>query len=822
MHLRTLLVPLAAAWLALPLAAQSGRLPTPAEHLGHALAADFVLPDWAQVSGYFTKLAAASGRVRVSSPGKTQDGREMQLVLVSSEENLARIEELKTYAHRLADPRGASAEQLAEAQAKGKVLVFVSCAMHATECAAPQFAMQLASTLASSDEEPWKSVRENCVVLLLPSTNPDGLDDVAHNYMRFVGTPYEATELDKLYQRYAGHDNNRDWFALGLAETRVISRLLYEEWFPEVYWDVHQQGSKAERMFVPPFRDPLDPNLDANVIDGINLVGIRALFDMTRAGLTGVSWGGTFDMWWNGGNRNVPVRHNMIGLLTEAASCKLATPLFLPKSDLSAPDGLKEYAPSNRFPEPWPGGWWRLADIVRYEMGFAQSLLGSLSRERSTWLANQLQASQRALHRAQDLGTRGWLIPGDNENRGGAERLCEVLMATGVELQSCVSVVTIDGREYPAGSTWIDAAQPYAMHAKDLFDVQKYPGVEQPYDVAGWTLPELFGVRVVECVREAKLGMLRGLQAPGSGGLSALTTSFSPQDSEGWRRAFATMQEGRACTLGPSALTLTAAEAKPEPSLLFARRLPRIGLYSPWSGNADEGWTRWVFERFGVPYATVRNEQLRAGRLADFLDVLVLPGDSADTLEHGRAEGSAPPELTGGLENEGAVALEEFVRGGGNLIAIGSSCKYAIELLKLPLVDVTVGDAAKDFSCPGSVLRCVPTEAPLAAGIPESQAVFFSRSSAFREVEEKDKAKSKDTGDKLEVLLRYAPARTLISGWIAKPELIAGQAAWVRASVGRGHVHLFGFRPQYRGWSEAAFPLLFRALLFDAPKEIRR
>jgi hypothetical protein len=487
--------------------------------------------------------------------------------------------------------------------------------------------------------------------------------------------------------------------------------------------------------------------------------------------------------------------------------------MFFARGDLSAPDGLKSYAASNRFPEPWPGGWWRIGDIVDYEMGFAQSLLGSLARERAVWLANSLQASQRALHRAADLGTRGWLIPGDNANRGGAERLCDVLMATGVELDTCTAAVVVDGREYAAGSTWIDGAQPYAMHAKDLFDIQKYPGVEQPYDVAGWTLSELFGVRVVEAVRETKLGKLERKKAQPARDFAFPATSYSPQDSDGWRRAFETLQEGHACTLGPSALTLTVPDAKPEPQLLAARRMPRIGLYSPWSGSADEGWMRWVFERFGVPYVTVRNEELRAGKLADFLDVLLLPGVGDGELEHGRAEGSAPAELTGGLEAQGAVAVEEFVRGGGNLIAIGASCKWAIELFKLPLTDVTSGDAAKDFSCPGSVLRCVPTEARLCAGVPASQAVFFSRSSAFRETNEKEKS------DKLEVLLRYASTETLISGWIAKPEVIAGQAAWVRASVERGRVHLFGFRPQYRGWSEAAFPLVFRALLFDTPKD---
>ncbi|MBK7643222.1 MAG: peptidase M14 [Planctomycetes bacterium] len=796
-----------AALSVLCVSAPAFQLPTPAEHLGHPLAADFYLPDWAEVLGYYAKLDAASARVSVFSPGKTQDGRDMLLAALSSEQNLAQLDELKKYAHLLADPRGASDAQLAEAQVKGKVFVFISCAMHATECAAPQFGMQLAYTLASSEEEPWKSVREHCVVLLLPSMNPDGLDDVAHWYMKYVGTPYEGTELDKLYQHYAGHDNNRDWFALGLAETRVVSKLLYQEWFPQVYWDVHQQGSKAERMFVPPFRDPLDPNLDANVIDGINTLGMRAMFDMTREGQSGVSWGGTFDMWWNGGNRNVPVRHNIIGLLTEAASCRLASPIFLSRNELSAPDGLKEYAPSNRFPEPWPGGWWRLADIVDYEMGFAKSLLGSLARERGVWLSNKLQVSHRALRRAKDMGVKGWLIPADNENRGGVERMCEVLAATGVELDTCEQASGIDGRLFSSGSTWIDAAQPCAMHAKDLFDVQRYPGVEQPYDVAGWTLPELFGVRVVECVSEAKLGKLSRRQPKPA----ASSDAYSVLDSEGWRRAFAKAKEGGAVQLGGAKLRFP---AETEPGTLVATKLPRIGLYSPWSGNTDEGWMRWVFERFGVPYVSVRNEQLRAGKLSDFLDVLVLPGVGERELEHGRAQGTAPPELTGGLEAQGAVAVEEFVRGGGNLVAIGGSAKWAIELFQLPLADVTTGEGAKDFSCPGSILRCVPTDAPLAAGIPASQSVFFSRSSAWRLTDPKNSA--------LEVLLRYAPSQTLVSGWIAKPEVIAGQAAWVRASVERGHVHLFGFRPQYRGWSEAAFPLVFRALLFDNAKESAR
>ncbi len=189
--------------------------------------------------------------------------------------------------------------------------------------------MQLAYELVTSDAEPWVSARREAVVLLAPSLNPDGLDRVVSWYREIQGTPYESASLPELYQWYAGHDNNRDWFMLSLKETQIVTRLLYKEWFPQVYWDVHQQGSRRERLFVPPFRDPLNPNLPATVIAGIGALGGRILYDMTRDGFQGVSTGVTYDMWWNGGNRNVPVRHNIIGLLSEAASANLASPIYL-------------------------------------------------------------------------------------------------------------------------------------------------------------------------------------------------------------------------------------------------------------------------------------------------------------------------------------------------------------------------------------------------------------------------------------------------------------------------------------------------------------
>jgi len=799
-------------------ASQTG-VTTPEQHLKRPLASDFVLPDWREVKSYFETLDAQSENVVTSTVGQTTEGRDFVLCTISSASNMRDLERLRGIARRLADPRGASEADREEAVKSGKVFLFVSCAMHATECASPQFAMQFAHDLATSSEEPWRSAREDLVVLLAPSLNPDGLDHVVEWYRKVVGTPYEVSELPKLYQLYAGHDNNRDWFTLTQKETRLVTRLLYEEWHPQVYWDVHQQGSSAERMFVPPFRDPLSPNLDPAVIGAINLLGTRAQLDLTREGKTGVASGGTYDMWWNGGNRNVPVRHNIVGLLTEAASCRLASPIFQEVTGLRAPDGTPGYMPSNRFPAPWPGGWWRLRDIVDYEMAFARSLCASLSRERPLYLRNALEAADRSLAAGRDDAPIAWILPAEQRDPGATERLADVLLATGVELEVAEQELTADGRRYPAGSIVIRREQPYGNHVKDLFDVQRYPDGDSPYDVAGWTLPFLFGVRRVEVIErlEAKTRPAKTVEQAAKG--LARPEGLQARDSSAWKQVFARLSKGESLVFhGSGDQTGRFAPGADGQDGVPIASLPRIGLYAPWSGSMDEGWARWVLDTYGVTYTSVRNEMLRAGELDSFLDVLVIPSLDARELDRGRADGSAPPELVGGLDPEGAVAVEEFVRAGGTLVAIGSSSKWAIDLLRLPLADALSEENAKSFSCPGSVLRAVPDAGnAFTADLGESIPIFFSRGQAWREMNEKERealglAKAEK---KVEILLRYAPTRLLLSGWIKTPEAIAGKAAWVRVEHGRGAVHLFGFRPQYRGWSQAAFQLLFRAMLFE-------
>jgi hypothetical protein len=794
--------------LAFPAAAQEP--PTPSEHLGRELAGDFTLADWGEVSSYYRRLAAASPRVRVERVGATTEGRDFLLAAIGSERNLARLDEIKAHAARLADPRGASEAELARAVAEGLPILMVSIAMHSTETAGPQFGMHLAWKLATSESEPWRSARENTLVLLLPCTNPDGLDHVVEWYRATVGSPHEASATTGLYQRYAGHDNNRDWFMLSLDETRLVTRLLYREWHPTVYWDVHQQGQRGERLFVPPFRDPLNPNLDPSVIAGINLLGTRALLDLTREGLTGVATGVTFDMWWNGGNRNVPVRHNILGLLTEAASVDVASPVFLAPDEVRGPAGAGNI-PGNQHPAPWPGGWWRLADIVRYEEAFARSLLQSLSAEPRTWLSSSLGVAQRAIEQGRAGAPVAWILPSDRQDRRAVARLVDTLLLCGIELGAARAPFVADGRSWPVGSLVIRRDQPYGAHVKDLFEVQRYPEGAPPYDVAGWTLPFLLGVHRVEvreafAVDSAAVGdvaeALAGFSAPEGDGLPLA-------DSGTWPALFAGLARNEPWTLAGGRAHAGRVQGD---GARVLERAPRVGLYAPWTGSMSEGWLRWVLDDTGVGYATVRNEHLAAGRLEDVYDVLVLPDLAPRTLDRGRARGSAPERYTGGLDPEGAVAIEEFVRRGGTLIAIEDAADWAIGLFDLPLVDAASGADAGEFACPGSVLRAVPRADALTAGLPESVALFFSDSAAWRPATEAER-KGRPAVAAPQVLLEYAPTRTLLSGWMREGERIAGRAAWVRADHGLGRVHLFAFSPHYRSWTQQTFGLLFRALL---------
>ncbi|MBA3557284.1 MAG: hypothetical protein H0W30_01670 [Gemmatimonadaceae bacterium] len=768
----------------LPALAQT--VPSPREHLGFEVGADRTLADWNQVTGYFTRLAVASPAVVVDTLGPTTQGRPLIVVTVSSPENMARLDAIRAAQAKLADPRTLSAEEEARLIATQPAIVVIQCNIHATEIASSQMVMELAYRLATVDT--LQRALANTVVLLIPSANPDGQDMITKWYREGLGTKWEGGPLPWLYHPYVGHDNNRDWYMITQKETRLISDLLYRRWFPEVFYDVHQQGNDGMRLTVPPHVDPINPNVDPLIVRMINHIGSEMSLALESRGKLGVGDGVTYDLWWHGGARSTPTRHNMAGVLSEAASVRIATPIEQKLSELTGHErGLPKYERRVNFPNPWLGGWWRLRDIVEYELIAAEALVLMLSQQRGEYVRNFVALGRKQIRLGQTEAPYAFVIPAGQHDPGAVDRMVEVLQLGGVEVERLLSPLASNGASYAPNSYIVRMAQPYRAHAKDLLETQrfpkmeKYPGgpVERPYDVAGWTLPLLMGVRVVEISEPVN---------------AAVQTATVP------RRPFVHKQ------------------------VTFTGKAPRIAIYKPWTANMDEGWTRWVFDQFKVAYTSLTDSMVKSGRLSDRFDVILVPDMRVRDLTVGMADSVVPPKYAGGLGDAGVAELKSFTELGGTLILLDRASELATtalgvqaKLIRVPprrddwndndltKVADSVRRGREQLYAPGSIFRLlVDTKHPVGRGMPDTAAAYFTNSVTFDVSED----------SQVRVIARY-PARgedILLSGFLQGAESIAGKAAAIQARVGKGRVVMFGFRPQYRGQSYGTFKMLFNAL----------
>lgn len=832
----------------------------PGDYLGFEIGADRALADWSQITGYFTQLARSSPSVVLDTLGPTTNGLPLVMAVISSPRNIARLAEIRSAQARLADPRTLTPDEERRLLDTQPSVVLIQGNIHGSEIAASQMAMLLAHRLATNDT--LQRALEHTVILLIPSANPDGEQIITEWYRRGLGTAWEGGPVPWLYHPYVGHDNNRDWFMITQRETRLITDVLYRQWFPEIVYDVHQMGAEGARLFVPPFVDPIDPNVDPLIVRAIGHIGAEMALALQARGKSGVADGVIYDLWWHGGARSTPTRHNMVGVLTEAASVRIATPIVQTAADLKGHQrGLPRYERRMNFPDPWPGGTWRLGDIVEYELIAAEALVRMASQQRGDYIRNFVALGRKAVHQGETESPRAYVIPVEQPDRAAVERLVEVLRLGGIEVQRSRGGVRADG--HMLGESYVvRLAQPYRAHAKDLLEVQTfprmltYPGgpVERPYDVAGWTLPLQLGVRAIAAdVLEPTRTPATSCRASTSAGLVAL----DPRDTGNYRAVIAALRRGAlvrrlpvavpACggALPPGAFVvdraalrgLAAGRAQAVSPALARRasapvRLPRIALYRPWTANADEGWTRWVFDQFGVPYASVTDSVVRAGALRDQFDLLIVPDMSLREARDGMPAKDVPAPYAGGLGASGLASIGAFVGAGGTLVTFDRAAELATSALEVPVARVTVPPRADDWEeeeraphttasgaeplyAPGSILRVlVDGTHPIGYGMLDTSSVYFTNSVSFDVPARRG----------LRVIARY-PARAqdiLLSGFLQGGEAIAGRAAAVEAAVGTGRVIMFGFRPQYRGQSYGTFKMVFNALLDGGTTPARR
>ena len=758
---RLALLAAAALLLALPSAAQ---IPSPSQFLKLDVGKDKVLADYRQVRGYFRALDAASPRVKVEVLGKTVLGEEMIMAIVSSEENIANEEKIRQTAKRLADPRGLSGAEAERLYRDGKAVVLVTCNIHATEIAASQMAMEWAYALATATDAETRRRLDNVVLLIVPSLNPDGQIMETEWYRKNLGTASEGGRMPWLYHHYAGHDNNRDWYMLTQPETRALSRAVYHEWNPQVFVDEHQMGTDGPRMFIPPFADPVDPDVHPLIWREVNLIGSNMALRLEQAGKSGLIYGYSFDAYWIGGTRNTGWWKNITGLLLETASARVASPVYIEPSELrGGTKGLIDYQATVNHPNPWKGGWWRMRDIMDYERIASDALLELASRYREDLLRNVTTRARAAIAAARP--GEAYRIPKEQRDWPTAQHLAWLMAEHNVEVRQAAN-----------GDYWIPLAQPYGRFITEMMEPQRYPAVRlqpgkdilRPYDVATWTLPLQMGVRV------ERMSMPEG---------TTIVTAITPETKE-----------------------VIARGAK-------LPRKPRVATYQPWQPSMDEGWTRWLLDTYGVPAKGLSPQDVQKG-LSGF-DAFILPDIPKDVIATGkrrepamRYEEEMPPEYTGGLGKPGSEAVRKFVEEGGTLIAFGDGCDYVIEELNIPVRNALAGVKADDYSNPGSLVRLLIRPGhPVTVGMPAETAAFLDSPIAFET--------TAPAADMQRWVLATYPEEeqdVLLSGWLLGANRLTRKAAAVAMTYGKGKIVLFGFRPQHRGQTHATFPLIFNAL----------
>jgi Zinc carboxypeptidase len=801
----------------------SGTIPSPRSVFGFNPGDDRTIADWKEITDYFARLDQASDRVSVQTFGQSTLGRPLIAAFISAPDNIRNLEKYKAIQARLADPRKVTSDAERDQLIKeGKTVVAISCSIHSTEIVAAQMSSQLAYNLASANDEDTLAILRQTILILIPSPNPDGVDIVANWYRKTLDTASEGREPPELYHHYAGHDDNRDWFMLDLKETKAVTRLFWKEWFPEIVYDIHQQGSNGSRFFVPPFYDPPNPHIAPLLLRQVGLIGHKMAADVTAAGFKGVLTNALYDTWWHGGFRTAPYFHNSIGILTEAASARIMSPSSVTRDQLTRSNtrGMRSATEAvTNFPDPWPGGAWHPRDIMQMELIACHSVLSLAANYRADYLRNFYELGKTGLSSIADGAPVAYLIPAGQGRDENVAKLVGALVEQGVEVfrldhelhakhaqqtlrrlnstalgrltSSALSVALVpeaDLREVPAGSYIIFLNQPYRQNVLALFEPQLYPDrttatgdAERPYDVAGWTLPMQMGlespalVSITEPANDRKLTLIK--------------------DENDVRRE-----------LG---LKLSSPDGK-SPIASPIKTGIRIGIYQGPRGNMDEGWTRYIFDTFNTPYESLRDPGLNQANLRTRFDAIVLPSDR--TREPADPESADAPT---GMTANASLNLARFVEDGGTLICFDGSCGPLIKNWRLPLRNVLEGLRSTDFYCPGSVLAIdVDTTSPIARTMSKDVNAYFINSSAFEVADNSGPAPFKvGSGPKeARVIARYAKADVLRSGWLRGEDRIKDKIALAEIEIGRGRLVLFGFRPQHRGQTWGTLPFIWNAI----------
>jgi hypothetical protein len=637
-----------------------------------------------------------------------------------------------------------------------------------------------------------------------------------------------------------------------------------------------------------PATDPINPNVDPLIYRLNAIYGQSQAAALEAEGRTGIIYNSTYTNFWPGAMAWTGWWHNQVGLLTEVASARIATPTVQQKADPSHPPAPAaagagrggrgggaggaddrpdqplppptDITPRTEYPRPWLGGTWTLRDIVDYELTATMALLETASQRRLTLLheiydinRNTIEAGKKGEIGDGKEKTFAILIPVDSQHDPNeAIDLVDKLLMGGVEIYRARAEFKQDGKTYAAGTFVIPFNQVFARYVKDLLERQTYPEVrrapnalaEAPYDVSAWSLGLQFGVKsdFAKTALDSALALDRVAVTPKfvlpasnsagawtfpyDGAQSALLVNrllkaggkvgLSKADSAGVSMVLATAKPDvwTKATEGFDIQTPPAAKPSARSPLATPLRAPRVGLYQSWSAPIDEGWTRFILEQYGFDYTKLHNTDIKAGKLRQRFDAIVLPDQRSAQILDGPTGKAVVPEYSGGIGDDGLDALKQFVSDGGTLIALGEASNLLVDKLPLGVKDLKRTTTRDQHFAPGTIVNLqVDTAHPVGRGVAPDTYGFYIDSPFFQTMEG-------FSSHKLSVVARYPNTEVRASGWLRGEDLMYGRAAVVAIEMNPGKVVLFGIRPQHRAQTHATLPLLFNALYWSAEGDL--
>ena len=854
-----------ALFLALPLFSQNTPEP-PAKFFGFQPGASRHLLTYEQSINYFKILDAASNRLKLIRIGTSPMGRPMYMAMISSEKNIANLDKLKKINKALALNSNLTEAQRNEMVRDGKVFIYATLSMHSSEVGPSQAAPLIAYQLITTQDSAIRSWLDNVVYMMVPCHNPDGMDMVVNNYLKYRGTEYEGATLPGVYHKYVGHDNNRDFVNLTQTDTKAIAAVMDTSWYPQVMVEKHQMRSVGPRFFVPPYTDAIAQIIDANLWNWMKIFGGNMIEKMTADGLKGVVQMYEFDDYWPGSTETC-LWKNVIGMLTECANAKLATPVYVEPTELTTNHkGLAEYKKGINMPDPWPGGWWGLPDITKYEISSTQALIKTASLHKNAILKFRNDLCRKEVNKGNTQPPYFYILPQKQHDQSELADLIRIMQEQGVNVYKLTKDVTLNNYNYHAGDIVIPLSQPYRPFIKEVMEKQDYPvrhftkggKVIRPYDITSWSLPLHKGLEsheidvkapvVAENLEKLPLhyNFLKPEKAAGWG------MAFRAGDNESYKAAFALLKEGvkvyrtsEAAQIGGQLLaagsfvvksgkalqnllpklTVTPVMLSQKPDVKMQEvKMPRIALMETYFNDMDAGWTRFIFDTYHIPFTVIHPGEVAAVDLNKF-DVFIFPDMRSSVTLYGKNGGDfyyssdLPPAYTKGMGKAGLEKVMEFVNNGGKVLSWGRSTDLFLgqmtiknskgekENFVLPFRNEGPVLKKQGLYCPGTFVKVNwKTGNPLTLGMEPTTGIFYRGNPVFRSTQPGFDMDRRDIGT-------FPEKGLLLSGYAENLKLAGNHPAMMWIRKGKGQMVLYSFSPIFRASTPVTFKLVFNALL---------